>query len=225
MSCGVTCPTGGGKAEDPTLWPWTSAVQCSHRSSAAIARAGHTPSWTSWKLSVATPSSVGLVLAPPRALGVCLPTHPMVGLPIHQHPLPLVDGIKQETGSSASNSRIINLAVQGFLCLTIKRRNADWVSLTQVMRWKSTCCCLVLYSCFPMGMAKTFTPCWEAGSTGSPRQSHWVRRHLYSTLGSSAVHVDVGVCGQPRVHFKGSVLSQNKQQWHEGVALLPSFTL
>ena len=25
-----------------------------------------------------------------------------------------------------------------------RRRNADWVSLTQGMRWKSTCCCLVL---------------------------------------------------------------------------------
>ena len=59
-----------------------------------------------------------------------------------------------------------------------RRRNADCVSLTQGMRWKSTCCCLVLctrnsctYSCFPMGMPKTFTPCWVAGSKGSPRQT------------------------------------------------------
>ena len=88
-----------------------------------------------------------------------------------------------------------------------KRRNADWVSLTQGIRWKSTCYCLDLcarnsctYSCFPMGMPKTFTPCWATGKRGSPRQttasgfnalttwssprSHWVGRHLYSTLGS-----------------------------------------
>ena len=50
-----------GKAEDPTLWPWTSAVQ-----SAALTPEGHNVNG----LSVATPSSVGLVLAPPRLGGV-----------------------------------------------------------------------------------------------------------------------------------------------------------
>ena len=73
-----------------------------------------------------------------------------------------------------------------------RRRNADWVSLTQGMRWKSTCYCLVLCarnsctnSCFhprPSPLVGQL----EANEHLDKQQlrSHWVRRHLYSTLGS-----------------------------------------
>ena len=64
-------------------------------------------------------------------------------------------------------------------CHTWRRGETHWVSLTQGMRWKSTCCCLVLcsrnsctYSFFPWGMPRTFTPCWAAGSKRSPRQNN-----------------------------------------------------
>ena len=98
-----------------------------------------------------------------------------------------------------------------------RKRNADWVSLSQGMRWKSTCCCLVLCSrnsctcsVFPVDTPRTFTPCWAAGSKGSPRQttaSGFSPGHLLDPtgfnatsvphLGLAVVHVDVGPTLRP----------------------------
>ena len=120
-ACRVSFTTRGGKVEDPTVWPWTSAVQsagadargphCERmRARALSSRAGHTESWrnlaspTSWKLFVATPIYGWLGSGSSSRLGTA-----SINTLWHW-----LTATKHETGSSASNCRIIILAVRGF---------------------------------------------------------------------------------------------------------------
>ena len=78
-----------------------------------------------------------------------------------------------------------------------------------------------------LGLAMVHVDVSVCGQLFVHRRVHFIQT-LWSTRGLNVIQERHHVFSGPHVlvdGFKGSVLSQSKQQWHEGVPLLPSFPL